>query len=310
MRKDVALAPPERAFPSILWLFSRRRCSSITPIAAASRSSRRCSSSSSASAMRRWACSCRPSSGATRSPSPPRAGSRNASHRGPCSRLRPALVAGDLRLRPRDRPCHAVRLPHAAWPRRKRDLPDQRADFRRACARAPARPLQQRDERRAFDGPDRRARCVGAMILIAYGWRAVFFVLGGVSLLWLIPGSRGAIPRSRPKRRKQHQPASYREILRQRVAVGRVPRAILLFLPLLSRSHLAAALPRQQPASIARQHGGGHRRALCASGDRRGHQRLGVRRADPATAIRRPWFARALSSPAWRGPARCSPPPR
>src|SRR3954462_1316029 len=28
---------------------------------------------------------------------------------------------------------------------------------------------------------------IGAMILIGYGWRAVFFVLGGVSLLWLVP---------------------------------------------------------------------------------------------------------------------------
>ena len=28
---------------------------------------------------------------------------------------------------------------------------------------------------------------LGAMILVAFGWRAVFFVLGGVSLLWLIP---------------------------------------------------------------------------------------------------------------------------
>ena len=25
------------------------------------------------------------------------------------------------------------------------------------------------------------------MVLIAYGWRAVFFVLGGLSLLWLVP---------------------------------------------------------------------------------------------------------------------------
>ena len=68
-------------------------------------------------------------------------------------------------------------------------------------------------------------------------------------------------------------------------AVGRVPRAILLFLPLLSRSHLAAALPRQQPASVARQHGLGHRRPLRASGNRLGVQRLGLRRPHPQRPI-------------------------
>ena len=90
---------------------------------------------------------------------------------------------------------------------------------------------------------------VGAMVLIAYGWRAVFFALGGLSLLWLIPWlarrdpsleadaargtSAGVLSRDPPPAR----------------AMGGVPRSILLFLPLLSRSHLASPLPRQQPAS-------------------------------------------------------------
>jgi MFS family permease len=61
---------------------------------------------------------------------------------------------------------------------------------------------------------------IGAMILIAYGWRAVFFVLGGLSLLWLVPWLTRRDPSLTGKAARQHQPASYSEILRQRSLWG------------------------------------------------------------------------------------------
>ena len=61
---------------------------------------------------------------------------------------------------------------------------------------------------------------VGAMVLIAYGWRAVFFVLGGVSLLWLIPWLARRDPSLEGDATRQHQPATYREIVRQRALWG------------------------------------------------------------------------------------------
>ena len=106
---------------------------------------------------------------------------------------------------------------------------------------------------------------LGAAVLIAYGWRAVFFVLGALSLLWLIPWLARRDPSLEAEAAKQHQPAAYREILRERGLVGRLHRPVLLFLSLLPRSHLAAALPRQQPASLARKHGRRDRRAFCSS---------------------------------------------
>ena len=72
----------------------------------------------------------------------------------------PFVVVGDLRLRPRHRTGDAVRVADAAWPRGKRDLPDQCADFRRARAGAPARPLQQRDDGRTGDGTHCREHCL------------------------------------------------------------------------------------------------------------------------------------------------------
>src|SRR4051812_7346098 len=61
---------------------------------------------------------------------------------------------------------------------------------------------------------------VGAMVLIAYGWRAVFFFLGGVSLLWLVPWLARRDPSLEGDATRQHQPATYREILRQRALWG------------------------------------------------------------------------------------------
>ena len=61
---------------------------------------------------------------------------------------------------------------------------------------------------------------IGAMILIAYGWRAVFFVLGGLSLLWLVPWLARRDASLEGKAAQQQPPASYREILRQRALWG------------------------------------------------------------------------------------------
>src|SRR3954463_9959451 len=54
---------------------------------------------------------------------------------------------------------------------------------------------------------------VGAMILIAYGWRAVFFALGALSLLWLVPWLVRRDPSLEAGAATQQQPAPYREIL-------------------------------------------------------------------------------------------------
>jgi MFS family permease len=61
---------------------------------------------------------------------------------------------------------------------------------------------------------------VGAMILIAFGWRAVFFVLGGISLLWLVPWLRRRDPSLESGAANRHAPAAYREILSQRALWG------------------------------------------------------------------------------------------
>jgi len=61
---------------------------------------------------------------------------------------------------------------------------------------------------------------LGAAILIAYGWRAVFFVLGALSLLWLVPWLARRDPSLEAEAAKEHQPAPYREILRQRSLWG------------------------------------------------------------------------------------------
>src|SRR3954466_3059373 len=53
---------------------------------------------------------------------------------------------------------------------------------------------------------------VGATILIAYGWRAVFFALGALSLLWLVPWLARRDPSLEGEAASQHQPASYSEI--------------------------------------------------------------------------------------------------
>lgn len=61
---------------------------------------------------------------------------------------------------------------------------------------------------------------LGAMVLVAYGWRAVFFVLGGMSLLWLIPWLARRDSSLNAEAAGRDQPASYREILSQRALWG------------------------------------------------------------------------------------------
>jgi MFS family permease len=61
---------------------------------------------------------------------------------------------------------------------------------------------------------------IGALILIAYGWRAVFFALGGLSLLWLVPWLARRDPSLESGAARHQEPASYSEILRQRSLWG------------------------------------------------------------------------------------------
>jgi MFS family permease len=60
----------------------------------------------------------------------------------------------------------------------------------------------------------------GGMILIAFGWRSVFFALGAVSLLWLVPWLIRRDPALEETAADRPPPAAYREILRQRSLWG------------------------------------------------------------------------------------------
>jgi MFS family permease len=54
----------------------------------------------------------------------------------------------------------------------------------------------------------------GGLIMMRYGWRAAFWVFGGLSLLWLLPWSRVRLPRtSQPTERRDEPPLG--TILRQ-----------------------------------------------------------------------------------------------
>src|SRR3954447_20861088 len=61
---------------------------------------------------------------------------------------------------------------------------------------------------------------VGAMILISYGWRAVFFALGALSLLWLVPWLARRDPSLAAKAAAHPEPGSHRENPRQRSLWG------------------------------------------------------------------------------------------
>lgn len=56
----------------------------------------------------------------------------------------------------------------------------------------------------------------GGMILVAFGWRMVFWVLGGVSLLWVIPWLASSKRLLGSCAEPHPNPAAYRDILRQR----------------------------------------------------------------------------------------------
>lgn len=60
----------------------------------------------------------------------------------------------------------------------------------------------------------------GGVILATLGWRAVFWVLGGVSLLWIAPWLAASRKLLRECAEPHLDPASYREILRKRCLWG------------------------------------------------------------------------------------------
>ena len=62
-------------------------------------------------------------------------------------------------------------------------------------------------------GPAVGAYC-GGLIMVHYGWRATFWIFGGLSLLWLLPWSRVRLPRESRTEPGPDTP-SMRDILRQ-----------------------------------------------------------------------------------------------
>jgi MFS family permease len=64
---------------------------------------------------------------------------------------------------------------------------------------------------------------VGGLILARYGWRVLFFSLGALSLLWLIPwltGPARALPLRRIERTSDDSSPSFLEIVKRRAAIG------------------------------------------------------------------------------------------
>jgi MFS family permease len=61
---------------------------------------------------------------------------------------------------------------------------------------------------------------VGGLMMAAYGWRLVFIVFGGISLLWLLPWSRVVIPKPATGVESSLRGPSLRQILRQRSLWG------------------------------------------------------------------------------------------
>ncbi|HUA90758.1 MAG TPA: MFS transporter [Steroidobacteraceae bacterium] len=59
----------------------------------------------------------------------------------------------------------------------------------------------------------------GGLLMAQFGWRATFWVFGGLSLLWLLPWARVRLP---PAARAVHDPTAptYPEVLRQRALWG------------------------------------------------------------------------------------------
>lgn len=61
---------------------------------------------------------------------------------------------------------------------------------------------------------------LGGFMMAHWGWRATFFVFGGVSLLWLIPWSRVRIIETKPAENPDVKPVTMRQILRRRALWG------------------------------------------------------------------------------------------
>jgi len=61
---------------------------------------------------------------------------------------------------------------------------------------------------------------IGGLVMLRYGWRAMFVALGLASLLWLIPWSHRVREAPPPRAAQQGASPSYREILRQRALWG------------------------------------------------------------------------------------------
>ena len=104
---------------------------------------------------------------------------------------------------------------------------------------------------------------LGGLIMVRYGWRAMFIVVGLASLLWLIAWRRW-MRRSPPdpSQASVEDNPPYALILRQR-AVGRHDGDVLLQLCVLFRVLVAAAVPRSRAWPLARNDDPGRERVLC-----------------------------------------------
>ncbi len=121
----------------------------------------------------------------------------------------------------------------------------------------------------------------GGLLMVIFGWRAVFVAFGVVSLVWLLPWfavtRRGPAGTGTPIAMR---PLPYLVILKERALWGGKPRPILLHVRLLSRPGLAAAFPRQDARLQRQRDGPDWRRRLCRPRRKFGPDGLDVRSMD------------------------------
>jgi len=95
-------------------------------------------------------------------------------------------------------------------------------------------------------GPAVGAYC-GGMIMLHYGWRATFWIFGGLSLVWLLPWSRVQLPRESSTQQEPDAPAM-RDILRQPSLWGTA-------LGLFSTNYVFYFVLSWLPLYVVREHG-------------------------------------------------------
>ena len=100
----------------------------------------------------------------------------------------------------------------------------------------------------------------------AFGWRWFFFLLGGVSFLWIIPWLKTIPPALHHTLRRQTS-GDTAAVLR-RPEAGHFRRTVLLQLRLLFPAHLAAVVPGERAAALDARDGCVRRAAVLRHGRR------------------------------------------